>query len=188
VIAWLKRLKFGQEYKDLADQSGDFKARLLSKKGTPTMGGILIVLVLNLTAILWAEMNPLLELNLLAVLVLPAWLGLRQQWAMWATFTGLIGVVPFFEHALGVELPSSVFVGVGVAMGAMARGFLLTSANGRYLKLKRRGLTDGAIREALEGKARSNIPFAVAGGFGSLTVIVGLAHLAQILTGQLGPR
>jgi hypothetical protein len=135
------------------------------------------------------QKNPLLmSFNLLAVLVLPAWLGLRQQWAMWATFTGLIGVVPFFEHALGVELPSSVFVGVGVAMGAMARGFLLTSANGRYLKLKRKGLTDGAIREALDGKARSNIPFAVAGGFGSLTVIVGLAHLAQILTGQLGPR
>ncbi len=80
VIAWLKRLKFGQEYKDLADQAGDFKTRVLSKKGTPTMGGILIVLVLNLTAILWAEMNPLLELTLLAVLVLTG-LGFYDDYA-----------------------------------------------------------------------------------------------------------
>lgn len=80
VIAWLKRLKFGQEYKDLADQAGDFKARLLSKKGTPTMGGILIVLVLNLTAILWAQWNPLVELTLLAVLVLTG-LGFYDDYA-----------------------------------------------------------------------------------------------------------
>jgi phospho-N-acetylmuramoyl-pentapeptide-transferase len=80
VIAWLKRLKFGQEYKDLADQTGDFKTRILSKKGTPTMGGILIVLVLNLTAILWAQMNPLLELTLLTVLVLTG-LGFYDDYA-----------------------------------------------------------------------------------------------------------
>jgi phospho-N-acetylmuramoyl-pentapeptide-transferase len=80
VIAWLKRLKFGQEYVDLADQSGDFKTRVLSKKGTPTMGGILIVLVLNLTAILWAQMNPLLELTLLTVLVLTG-LGFYDDYA-----------------------------------------------------------------------------------------------------------
>jgi phospho-N-acetylmuramoyl-pentapeptide-transferase len=80
VIAWLKRLKFGQEYVDLADQVGDFKTRVLSKKGTPTMGGILIVLVLNLTAILWAQMNPLLELTLLTVLVLTG-LGFYDDYA-----------------------------------------------------------------------------------------------------------
>jgi phospho-N-acetylmuramoyl-pentapeptide-transferase len=80
VIAWLKRLKFGQEYVDLADQAGDFKTRVLSKKGTPTMGGILIVLVLNLTAILWAQMNPLLELTLLTVLVLTG-LGFYDDYA-----------------------------------------------------------------------------------------------------------
>jgi phospho-N-acetylmuramoyl-pentapeptide-transferase len=80
VIAWLKRLKFGQEYVDLADQAGDFKTRVLSKKGTPTMGGILIVLVLNITAILWAQMNPLLELTLLTVLVLTG-LGFYDDYA-----------------------------------------------------------------------------------------------------------
>ena len=43
VIAWLKQLKFGQEYADKAEAGGGMAARLLSKKGTPTMGGILIV-------------------------------------------------------------------------------------------------------------------------------------------------
>lgn len=129
--------------------------------------------------------NPLLmSFNLLAVLALPAWLGLRSQWAMWGTFTGLIGILPFVEHALGITLPMGGFVGMGVAMGFLARGLLLTSANGRYAKLKRQGLSDGAVRDALQGRARPNIPFAVAGGLGSVTVIVGLAHLALILSGQ----
>src|SRR2546425_5832182 len=48
VIAWLKELKFGQEYFDKAETAGGMSARLLSKKGTPTMGGVLIVMVLNL--------------------------------------------------------------------------------------------------------------------------------------------
>src|SRR5574342_59332 len=46
VIRWLKQLKFGQEFSDKAEAAG-LAARLLSKKGTPTMGGILIVLALN---------------------------------------------------------------------------------------------------------------------------------------------
>src|ERR1017187_8332159 len=53
VIAWLKQLKFGQEYADKAEAGGGIAARLLSKKGTPTMGGILIVVALNLTTLLW---------------------------------------------------------------------------------------------------------------------------------------
>src|ERR1041385_5629571 len=50
-IIWLKRLKFGQEYADKAESGGSLAVRLLSKKGTPTMGGILIVLALNLTTL-----------------------------------------------------------------------------------------------------------------------------------------
>lgn len=70
VIAWLKRIKFGQEYDDKAQQAGDLKARLLSKKGTPTMGGILIIGVLDVTALLWTQWNPLVLLTLLSVAVL----------------------------------------------------------------------------------------------------------------------
>jgi hypothetical protein len=104
---------------------------------------------------------------------------------MWGTFTGLIGILPFVELALGVHIPAGAFVGVGVAMGGMARGLLLTTANAQYLKLKRRGLGANAIREALQGRASLNFPFALAGGLGSVTVIVGLTHLALLLTGRV---
>src|SRR5512140_2034927 len=80
VIAWLKRLKFGQDYKDKAESAGEMKARLLSKKGTPTMGGILIVLALNLTTLLWAQWNPLVELTLLSIVVLTG-LGFYDDYA-----------------------------------------------------------------------------------------------------------
>jgi len=80
VIAWLKRLKFGQEYSDKAEVAGGMTARLLSKKGTPTMGGILIILALNLTTILWAQLNTLVLLSLLSVVVLTA-LGFYDDYA-----------------------------------------------------------------------------------------------------------
>lgn len=129
--------------------------------------------------------NPLhMSFNLLAVLALPAWFGLRRQWAMWGTFTGLIGILPFVERAAGFQVPAGAFVGMGVAMGFMAKGLLLTSANGHYLKLKRRGLEPSAIRDALEGGARRNVPFAIAGGLGSLTLIFALNHLSLVLSGQ----
>ncbi len=135
-----------------------------------------------------AKKNPMLmSFNLLAVLALPAWLGLRSQWGMWAVFTGLIGSLPFVEYALGIDFPNGAFVGAGVAMGFMARGLLLASANGQYLKLKREGKSAGAIREALQNRARLNIPFAVAGGVGCLMVVLGLAHLAAIATGRPFP-
>jgi len=70
IITWLRRLKFGQQYMDIASQTGDLKARILSKQGTPTMGGLLIVIVLTLSTFLWTNWNSLVELTLLSVLVL----------------------------------------------------------------------------------------------------------------------
>src|SRR5438552_12260094 len=55
-------------------------ARVLSKKGVPSMGGTLIVSVLYLSALLWTQWNPLVELTLLAVLVL-AGLGFYDDYA-----------------------------------------------------------------------------------------------------------
>ena len=80
VILWLKRLKFGQEYADKAEAGGNLPARLLSKKGTPTMGGILIVLALNLTTLLWAQWNTFVQLTLLSVVVLTG-LGFYDDYA-----------------------------------------------------------------------------------------------------------
>ena len=80
VIAWLKQLRFGQEYADKAEAAGGIETRLLSKKGTPTMGGILIVTVMDATALLWAQWNTLLILTLISVLVL-AGLGFYDDYA-----------------------------------------------------------------------------------------------------------
>jgi phospho-N-acetylmuramoyl-pentapeptide-transferase len=71
VIVWLRQLKFGQHYADKAEEVGGL-ARVLSKKGTPTMGGLLMVLVLDLSALLWARWNALILLTLLSLIVLAA--------------------------------------------------------------------------------------------------------------------
>ena len=80
VIAWLKRLKFGQDYADKAEEGGDLKTRLLSKRGTPTMGGILIVTAMDISALLWAQWNELIVLTLLSLVVL-AGLGFYDDYA-----------------------------------------------------------------------------------------------------------
>src|SRR3954466_11009028 len=80
IIRWLKELKFGQNYEDKAAEAGDLKARILSKKGTPTMGGILIVLAMDSSALLWAQWNELVMLTLLSLMVL-AGLGFYDDYA-----------------------------------------------------------------------------------------------------------
>lgn len=81
VIHWLKQLKFGQDYQDKAEAAGDLTSRLLSKKGTPTMGGILIVVTLNFSTLLWTQVgNILVQLTLLSVVVLTG-LGFYDDYA-----------------------------------------------------------------------------------------------------------
>jgi phospho-N-acetylmuramoyl-pentapeptide-transferase len=79
IIRWLKVQKFGQEYADIATTAGALQHRV-DKKGTPTMGGLLIVVALIFSTMLWAQWNPLVELTLLAVLVL-AGLGFYDDYA-----------------------------------------------------------------------------------------------------------
>lgn len=80
VIAWLKRIKFGQDYVDKAEEGGGMVARVLSKKGTPTMGGLIIVTVMDLAGLLWAQWNELVVLTLLSLIVLAA-LGFYDDYA-----------------------------------------------------------------------------------------------------------
>jgi phospho-N-acetylmuramoyl-pentapeptide-transferase len=80
VIHWLKQFKFGQEYSDKAESAGEIKARLLSKKGTPTMGGILIFFALSATTLVWAQWNIHIELTLLSLVVLTG-LGFYDDYA-----------------------------------------------------------------------------------------------------------
>ena len=79
IIRWLKELKFGQEYSDKAEEAG-LSALRVNKKGTPTMGGILIVLALVVSTMLWAQWNAQVELTMLSVVVL-AGLGFYDDYA-----------------------------------------------------------------------------------------------------------
>ena len=78
VIRWLKAQRFGQEYADKAQEAG--VQHVVDKRGTPTMGGILIVLSLVLSTMLWAQWNAQVELTMLSVLVL-AGLGFYDDYA-----------------------------------------------------------------------------------------------------------
>jgi phospho-N-acetylmuramoyl-pentapeptide-transferase len=108
VIAWLKQLKFGQEYADKAEAEGGIAARLLSKKGTPTMGGILIVITLNLTTLLWAQWNTLVQLTLLSVVVLTG-LGFYDDFAKITKQSGG-GARSFVK--LSVQAALALFIGL----------------------------------------------------------------------------
>lgn len=80
IIAWLRELKFRQDYrpKDASSHAPDAAADL-AKRGTPTMGGLLIVLVLDVSVLLWARWNSFVILTLL-VLVVFAGLGFYDDW------------------------------------------------------------------------------------------------------------
>jgi phospho-N-acetylmuramoyl-pentapeptide-transferase len=69
-IPWLLKVKFGQEYVDRAHQGTEQPAGVAGKRGTPTMGGLLIVLTIDVTAMLWAQWNTQILLTLLTVAVL----------------------------------------------------------------------------------------------------------------------
>jgi phospho-N-acetylmuramoyl-pentapeptide-transferase len=108
VIRWLKQLKFGQEYSDKAEETGGLGARVLSKKGTPTMGGILIIAVLSTTTLLWSVWNPLIELTLLSVIVLTG-LGFYDDYAKITEQSGG-GTKP--QVKLWVQIALAVFVAI----------------------------------------------------------------------------
>jgi phospho-N-acetylmuramoyl-pentapeptide-transferase len=108
VIQWLKQLKFGQEYVDRAEETGGLGARILSKKGTPTMGGILIIATLSTTTLLWTAWNPLVELTLLSVLVLSG-LGFYDDYAKITQQSGG-GTKP--QVKLWVQIALALFVAI----------------------------------------------------------------------------
>ncbi|MGO8766986.1 MAG: phospho-N-acetylmuramoyl-pentapeptide-transferase [Limisphaerales bacterium] len=109
IIRWLKQLKFGQDYTDKAEEAGGLAARVLSKKGTPTMGGVLIVTVLVFSTVLWTQLdNKLVLLTLLSVIVL-AGLGFYDDYAKIVQQSGG-GTPPRVK--LWAQTAVSAFVGI----------------------------------------------------------------------------
>jgi phospho-N-acetylmuramoyl-pentapeptide-transferase len=191
-IAWLKELKFGQDYADKAEEGGDIKARILSKKGTPTMGGVMIVLILDLSALLWTQWNTQMQLTMLLVLVL-AGLGFYDDYAkitkqdnkgakshvkLWVQVI-LAGFVAFYLWQVKPDLVSEVIVPfhkypvltgtAGLIGGVMV--ILLTIVGSSNAV----NLTDG-----LDGLA-IGCTIIVSGVFLVLTYIAGNAKMAEYL-------
>lgn len=108
VIAWLKELSFGQNYRDRAEVAGNLTGREPRKMGTPTMGGLLIVLSLNLTTLLWAQWNMLVLLTVLSVFVLSA-LGFYDDYAKISKASGGGGAKSHVK--LWVQVALASFIG-----------------------------------------------------------------------------
>lgn len=195
VIAWLKRVKFGQEYEDKAVQGG-VAGRTSSKRGTPTMGGILIVTVMDATALMWAQWNTMLQLTLLSVLVL-AGLGFYDDWAkitqqnnrgtpanvkLWVQFTLAIFIAfylwqsPAVKHLKLVSevmvpfLKSPIAVGaVGVVIGLIVTTLTIVGSSNAV------NLTDGLDGLAIGCTLIVSFVFVV------LTYIAGNFRMAEYL-------
>jgi phospho-N-acetylmuramoyl-pentapeptide-transferase len=82
-------------------------ARVIDKRGTPTMGGVLVVAVMDLSALLWAQWNELVLLTVLSLVVL-AGLGFYDDFLK-VTQRSSAGVASRVK--LGVQ------IGLGLALG-----------------------------------------------------------------------
>ncbi|HSH46490.1 MAG TPA: phospho-N-acetylmuramoyl-pentapeptide-transferase [Longimicrobiales bacterium] len=67
IIAWLRALRVGQVVRD------EGPAEHLAKAGTPTMGGVLILVATTFATVMWANLT---SLNVIIVLVVLIWAGL----------------------------------------------------------------------------------------------------------------
>jgi phospho-N-acetylmuramoyl-pentapeptide-transferase len=112
IIAWLKKLKFGQQYTDKAEEAGGMVARVINKRGTPTMGGILIVLSMDISAMLWAQWNELVLLTLLSLVAL-AGLGFYDDYAK-ITRQDNLGAKSHVK--LAVQITLALFIAVYLLM------------------------------------------------------------------------
>jgi len=108
MIAWLKELSFGQNYQDRAEAAGNLQREPGKKIGVPTMGGLLIILTLNLTTLLWAQWNSLVQLTLVSTAVL-AGLGFYDDYKKItkASSGGAKG-----ETKLLVQFALALFIGI----------------------------------------------------------------------------
>ncbi len=128
-IGELVRWNFGQAYEDPGVKHGA-ATDPTRKKGIPTMGGLLIVLVLDLSAVLWGRWNTLLQLTLLSMLVL-AGLGFYDDYAKIAKQSREAGATERLK--LGVQFTLAAFIG-GYLWWNDSTRFLVTGVMVPFLK------------------------------------------------------
>lgn len=111
IIAWLKRMNFGEHYVAKAEEHGVKPAGPFDKRGTPTMGGVLIVLIIEVTVVLWTQVNYLVGLTLLPLFGLAA-LGFFDDYTKVTrqTSDGVRAKVKLtFQLALGIFIATYLY-------------------------------------------------------------------------------
>ncbi len=106
IIRTLQRAKFGQDYVDKAEEQG--LTNRIEKKGTPTMGGILIIPILDISALIWAQWNELVLITLISMIVL-AGLGFYDDYVK-ITKTGNKGVSSTVKWITQIMLAAGVVI------------------------------------------------------------------------------
>jgi hypothetical protein len=131
--------------------------------------------------------NPLVtSFNWLAILCLPAWLAYRQRWQLLITLTIVVCLASIASDAFGFNVPAGAYGGVGIALGLMAHGFLLTDANHRYGQLVARAQDPASIQAALVNAASGRPLFALLGIAGSVAISFALSLASELLFGASG--
>ena len=168
MIKWLKEMKMVQDYVDRAQESGDLQSRIRSKRGTPTMGGLMIVLVLDVTALLWARWNTLILLTLLTAVVLGG-LGFLDDYAK-MTRQDSKGVRELISQVMVPFFKLPVLHGTaGAVVGILLTTFAIVGSSNAV------NLTDGLDGLAIGCTAIVSFVFLV------LTYVVGNSRTAAYL-------
>ena len=130
LIRWLTKLHIGQ----IIRKEGPESHRI--KKGTPTMGGVLMILSILVSTLLWANLkNPALWVCLLVMFGFAAigfiddffkighhsTKGLKARWKyLWQSIFGLLAafiLYYYINHAIGTELIIPLFKNANVQLG-----------------------------------------------------------------------
>ena len=185
-IRWLRGLQIGQMVRDDGPKSH------LSKTGTPTMGGVLILLGVTVSCLLWGDLR---QKNLWSVLLvtigfgLVGWVddyrklvlknskGLSGRWKyFWQSVIAIVAVVYLYSHAtlpihtqLAVPFFKSYLIDLGVLFPVLAYFVMVGSSNAV-------NLTDG-----LDGLAIMPITM-VAGALGVFSYVASNAVYAHYLS------
>ena len=191
LIRWLIRLQIGQTVREDGPKSH------LSKTGTPTMGGVLILLAIIVSCLLWGDLrqpNLWLAMGVTLSFGLVGWVddyrklvlknskGLSGRWKIfWQSIIAVIAVIYLYSHAslpihteLTIPFFKSCLIELGPFFPVLAYFVIVGSSNAV-------NLTDG-----LDGLAIMPIVM-VAGALGVFTYVSSNAVYAHYLSIQFVP-
>jgi phospho-N-acetylmuramoyl-pentapeptide-transferase len=146
MIRYLQKMQIGQVVRDDGPQSH------FSKRGTPTMGGVLVLLAITVTVLLWGDLaNAYLWITLVVTLGLGVigWLddhykkvlkhsrGLRSRWKyFWQSIIGIVAglllyylLQPIGQTGLLIPFTQSMVLPLGVGFIVLAYFVIVGSSN-----------------------------------------------------------